>query len=275
MVLANTTRGQVAADFHSVPTVHVTKESAHTLRAWLRRHPGRRVTLRPDGVTRTPERLVAWTSPGDPAGSFLKPDVVATAVGVLGAVPPSSSDRRWDLGSGTSVAAARTAGVAATLLAGHHWSAAEVRSALATTAGNVAGDASLLRLGAGRARAQAADRPGLVFAVAPGDYRAWLGGDLDAVDLNTPSMLLHGTGSVSRTVTNVGTRPMYYSSRASGFGRYDVTVTPAAINVAPGESTTFTVHVSGPSGPVPLDDGWVTWRGANGNRVRVPFVIAR
>ena len=163
MVLLNTSRGQATADFHSVPTVHLTKDDGRLLRAWLRAHPGRRVELRPDGVARSPERLVAWTSSGDPTGAFLKPDVVATAVGVLGATPPSRLGRRWDLGSGTSVAAARTSGIAAALLSRHDWSAAEVRSALATTAGNVAGDPSLLRLGAGRTRAQAADRPGLVF----------------------------------------------------------------------------------------------------------------
>ena len=275
MVLVNTSRGQATADFHSVPTVHLTKDDGHRLVRWMRDHPGRLVQLRPDGVQRTPERLVAWTSSGDPTGAFVKPDVVATAVGVLGATPPSHLGRRWDLGSGTSVAAARTSGVAAALLSRHDWSAAEVRSAIATTAGDVAGDPSLLRLGAGRARARPADRPGLVFRLPVGDYRAWLDGELDATALNTPSVLLQGTGSVTRTVTNVGTRAMYYSSTATGFGRHQVSVTPAAISLAPGESTRFTVRVAGGAGPQPLDDGWVTWRGANGNRVRIPVVIVR
>ena len=275
MVLLNTSRGQATADFHSVPTVHLTKDDGRLLRAWLRAHPGRRVELRPDGVARSPERLVAWTSSGDPTGAFLKPDVVATAVGVLGATPPSRLGRRWDLGSGTSVAAARTSGIAAALLSRHDWSAAEVRSALATTAGNVAGDPSLLRLGAGRTRAQAADRPGLVFGLDVAGYRSWLDGDVDGSDLNTPSALLRSNGSISRTVTNVGTRSMYYSSTAAGFVRHQVSVTPAAIALAPGESATFTVTVAGSTGPQPLDDGWVTWLGANGNRVRIPVVIVR
>ena len=150
-----------------------------------------------------------------------------------------------------------------------------MRSAIATTAGDVAGDPSLLRLGAGRTRARPADRPGLVFRLPVADYRAWLDGDLDPTALNTPSVLLRGTGSVTRTVTNVGTRAMYFSSTASGFDRHQVSVTPAAISLAPGESTTFTVRVAGGAGPQPLDDGWVTWRGANGNRVRIPVVIVR
>jgi hypothetical protein len=124
-------------------------------------------------------------------------------------------------------------------------------------------------------RAQAADHPGLVFALQPGDYRAWLEGRLDAQGLNTPSALLHGNGAFTRTVTNAGRRPMYYSSSATGFGPHRVRVRPAAVYLDPGESTTFTVTVSGPSGPAPLDEGWVVWRGANGNRVRMPVVIAR
>ena len=34
---------------------------------------------------------------------------------------------------------------------------------------------------------------------------------------------------------------MYFSSTATGFGRHEVSVTPAAISLAPGESATFTV----------------------------------
>jgi minor extracellular serine protease Vpr len=275
MVLLNTGGGQVSADFHSVPTVHLSRSAARPLRAWLRDHPARRVVLRPDGVARGPERLVAWSSSGDPRSDFLKPDLVSTAVGVLGAVPPSGAAPPWDLGSGSSVAAARTSGIAAALLGRHHWSASEVRSAVSTTAGNVAGSPPLLRLGAGRARAKAADRPGLVFGVRAGDYRAWLDGELDGTALNTPSVLVRGSTTITRTVTNVGTRPMYYSSSATGFRRHPVSVTPAAIYLDPGESATFRVTVSGTAGPQPLDDGWVTWRGANGNRVRMPFVIAR
>ena len=99
--------------------------------------------------------------------------------------------------------------------------------------------------------------------------------DVDGSDLNTPSALLRSNGAITRTVTNVGTGPMYYSSTASGFVRHEVSVTPAAIALTPGESTTFTVTVAGNAGPQPLDDGWVTWRGANGNRVRIPVVIVR
>ena len=54
-----------------------------------------------------------------------------------------------------------------------------------------------------------------------------------------------------------------------------MTVTPAAVSLAPGRVGDLHRAVTGPAGAQPLDDGWVTWRGANGNRVRIPVVLAR
>ena len=52
-------------------------------------------------------------------------------------------------------------------------------------------------------------------------------------------------------------------------------MTPAAVRLGPGESARFTVRVSRPPGVQPLDDGWVTWRGANGTRARIPVLVSR
>ena len=78
----------VAADFHSVPTVHLDRADGAALRRWLADHPHGRAALRPIGVERSPARLTSWSASGDPAAGVLKPDVVAPGVGVLGAVPP-------------------------------------------------------------------------------------------------------------------------------------------------------------------------------------------
>ena len=157
MVLVNTRPGAVVADLHVVPTVHLRQDDGAAVAAWLRRHPQGRVDLLPDRSTPTGSarqaRVPAWSEPGDPSGAVLKPDLVATGTGVLAASPPSVRGLRWDLVGGTSVASARVAGLAASLLARHDWSAAEVRSALATTAAPVA--ATSLRAGAGRAGSRA------------------------------------------------------------------------------------------------------------------------
>nr|WP_246416472.1 S8 family serine peptidase [Nocardioides luti] len=274
MVLANVGAGALAADFHSVPTVHVNRTDARALRSWLAGHPGARATLHPLGVARIPTRVARDTAAGDPTGPVLKPDVAAPAVGVLGAVPPAVRSTRWDFVSGTSAATAHTAGLAAVLRGEHRrWSASVVRSALATSAVPVAGG-SALTAGAGRVRASAAATPGLAFEVDPLDYRRWLEGD--RTTLNTPSVLLAGAeSSTRRTVTNVGRRAMYFSSSARGFTRHRVTVTPAAVRLAPGESATFTIRVTRPAGPLPLDDGTVRWLGANGTLVSIPVLISR
>jgi minor extracellular serine protease Vpr len=35
------------------------------------------------------------------------------------------------------------------------------------------------------------------------------------------------------------------------------------------------VHVDRTTGPQPLDDGWVIWRGATGTVTRIPVVVSR
>jgi minor extracellular serine protease Vpr len=267
MVLANRGPGAEVADFHSVPTVHVDGAAGRRLQGY-----DGRVRLVPLGEERTAPHVAHWSSPGDPAGPVLKPDLVATGSGVLGALPGGST---WDLASGTSVAAAITSGAAALLVARHpDWTAATVRSALVTTARSLR-DTPVLRAGAGRLVADPRIRPGLAYEIEPGDYRAWLTGTLNG-DLNTPSILLTGgTDTAVRTVTNVTGRRLYFSSHARGFDHHQVRVTPAAIRLGPGESATFTVTVGRTSVAQPDDDGWVTWRGATGTVTRIPVVISR
>lgn len=270
MVLANTGRGSVAADFHRVPTVHLAAPAAQEVRRWAAAHPEGEVTLRPLGADRAAQRVAPWSSPGDPGGPATKPDLVATGSGLLGAVPGG-----WDLAAGTSVAAALTSGAAALLVSRHpDWSEAAVRSALVTTARPLPG-AALLSGGSGRVVPDPAAAPGLALDVRRGDYRAWLAADLDG-DLNTPSVLLAGAADeAERTVTNVTGRTLTFVPRVRGFERHDVEVSPASLQLAPGESATFTVRVGRTSLPQPDDDGWITWVGSSGTTTRIGVLISR
>lgn len=271
MVLANVSPGDLVADFHRVPTVHVDRVAGRALLRWAAAHPDDRVRLEPRGLVRTPPRVTSWSSAGTPGAPLVKPDLVATGVGVLGAVPPNGSATGWDLITGTSAATAYTSGVAALVRSAHEdWSPARVRSALATTTVRVPG-AAVLRSGSGRVSASSATRPGLAFDIAPDDYRAWLQGDL--AELNIPSIRVSGPGTVERTITNVTGRRLYFSSSATGFARHAVRVTPAAVRLGPGESATFTLTVG--RGGRGGDDGWVTWRGATGTVTRIPVLVTR
>ena len=276
MVLVNTSRGQATADFHSVPTVHLTKDDGHRLVRWMRDHPGRLVQLRPDGVQRTPERLVAWTQLGRPDGLLREArrrrdgrrrprrhPALAPRPSLGPRLRHVGRRRPYQWRRGRAAQPPRLVGRRGAFGHRHHGRRRGRRPVPAPPGGRPHPGAPRRPAGPGvPAPASATTAPGSTAT-------------LDATALNTPSVLLQGTGSVTRTVTNVGTRAMYFSSTATGFGRHQVSVTPAAISLAPGESTTFTVRVAGSAGPQPLDDGWVTWRGANGNRVRIPVVIVR
>jgi hypothetical protein len=155
-----------------------------------------------------------------------------------------------------------------------------VRSALATTAERLPGTGPF-RQGAGLAAARPTARPRLAYLPRPGSYRRWLDGRVPTAALDLPSILLARPSSVpstapsvvTRRVTNVGGRAMYFSSRTTGFA-HQVVVTPAATRLLPGQSLTFRVHVYGAASR-PLDAGSVTWTAADGSRVRIPMVITR
>ncbi|WP_432477516.1 S8 family serine peptidase [Nocardioides sp. GXQ0305] len=273
MILVNVARGTVAHDLHAVPTVHLGREAGRTIARWAADHPDADVRLSPAASRLGPLRVPGWSAVGDPAGSFVKPDLVVPATGILAATPPRAvGGGRWSTLDGTSAAAARTAGDAAVLLARHDWPADAVRSVLATSAAPVRGGA--LRTGSGRSRVDEALRTRLALVTGPGDYRDWLQGDRS--DLNTPSVLIRGERtSATRTVTNLGSRARYWSVRVSGFERHDVRVTPVALRLDPGETAELTVTVG--RGPLAggIDDGAVTWRSPAGVRTRIPVVIAR
>lgn len=270
MVLVNVRRRSTHADVHAVPTVHLDARAGRSLVRWVERNPRGRVGLRPAGLVERPPQVAPWSRTGDVDAGVLKPDVVAPATGVLGAVPPGPNQGEdWGLVSGTSAATAHAAGVAA-VLRSRDQSPAEVRSALVTAAAPVA-ESLIRRSGTGRVRTGPALRASLAYLVEPGRYRAWLQGRRST--LNVPEMLLGGGAtSGSRTITNVSSRRLYFSSQARGFRR-DVTVTPAAVRLGPGESATFTVRT--PAGSGPVDDGYVLWRGADGSTSRIPVVVSR
>jgi minor extracellular serine protease Vpr len=277
MVLVSDPGQGTAADFHAVPTLHVTAAEGAELRRRLAA-PGRlRASLERVAPERGRPRLTAWSSPGSLGFSTVKPDLVAPGSGLLSATSPAGTGRRWDLLSGTSASTAVVAGLAARARSVHpRWPASWVRSVLITGADGVAGDPSSLRQGAGRTDAGSSFRSSLVYAVAPGAFRRVLDGRLDAAELNLPSALAGRARSITvvRHLTNAGSRAMYYSSLASGFAAHQVAVVPAAIRFAPGQTRAYRVTVTTRGGVHTRgDSGWVTWRGADGTRIRIPFVV--
>ncbi|MCW2738525.1 S8 family serine peptidase, partial [Nocardioides sp.] len=273
MVLVNLTPGAVSADFHSVPTVHLTAPAGRRFSRWVARHPDGR--LRMTRVTGDPgtRRTAPWSASGDPRGSALKPDAVADGDAVLGAVPDATG-RSWGVFSGSSAAAANASGLAA-LLVGEHddWSAAVVRSQLVASATTVRG-ASVLAQGSGALPSRAPTAHLALDVPARAWRRALRTHSL--AGLNTSSLLLPSRQtSAVRTITNVGTRAEYFSVTARGFTSHRVTVQPLAVRLAPGQSARFTITVTGPTAPGRLDDGALVWLGALGGVTRIPVALTR
>lgn len=274
MVLVNVRPGAVATDFHSVPSVHLTARDGRALARWVARRPGATLRLARAEGPRGDRRAAAWSAAGDPRGPFLKPDAVADADAVLGALPESTG-RGWGLFSGSSAASAHASGLAALLRSEHDWSAATVRSMIVTSARPLPGSSVLVQ-GAGALDTRAPTSHLALDVRTPAWRRALRSGR--TADLNTSSLLLPaaaGRQRAVRTVTNMGSRPEYFSVTTRGFTTHRVSVRPLAVRLAPGQSARFTVTVSGPTTPGRLDDGAVVWLGARGGITRIPVALTR
>ena len=272
MVLVNVRPGPVTTDFHSVPTVHLTAPDGRALIRWVARRPGTAVRLARVEGPRGDRHAAAWSAAGDPRGPVLKPDAVADADAVLGALP-GSTGRDWGLFSGSSAASAHASGLAALLRSDHDWSAATVRSMIVTSARPLPGSSVLVQgAGALDTRAPASH---LALDVRTRAWRRALRSGRTPW-LNTSSLLLPSTQQRAvRTVTNVGGRPEYFSVTTRGFTAHRVSVRPLAVRLAPGQSARFTITVSGPTSPGRLDDGAIVWLGARGGVTRIPVALTR
>ena len=274
MVLVNVRPGAVATDFHSVPTVHLAAPAGRALTRRIARRPGATLRLARLAGDRGDRRAAAWSAAGDPRGPTLKPDAVADADAVLGALPESTG-RSWGLFSGSSAASAHASGLAALLRSDHDdWSAATVRSVVVTSARPLPGSSVLVQ-GSGVLGTRAPTSY-LALDIPAGAWRRAVRSGRTA-DLNASSLLLPAASArrVVRTVTNVGDRPEYFSVTARGFTRHRVTVRPLAVRLAPGQSARFTVTVTGPTAPGRLDDGAIVWLGARGGVTRIPVALTR
>lgn len=186
MLLVNVTEGSLDADFHAVPTVHVSHVDAPKVDAYLSSAgAGATVSfvLGNQTGTVTPVPQVAGFSSRGPAASddsdLLKPDLAAPGVSVLAAVaPPSNHGRDYDLYSGTSMAAPHVAGLAAIVQGVHPaWTPMQIKSAMMTTAYDLkdaAGKPSrdLFAQGAGHVNPRSFLDPGL-FVLS--DWEQWRG----------------------------------------------------------------------------------------------------
>jgi hypothetical protein len=298
MIMTNTSPNSVNADLHTVPTVHLTDVDGAAVKAYIASAGASATASLSKAVVNlsAPAPDIASFSSRGPSragdGDILKPDFMAPGVDVLAAVAPEGNNgRSFDLLSGTSMSSPHLAGFGALLTQAHRgWSAAAIRSALATTADATsrAGLNAPFNVGSGQVRPTLALDPGLVYDAGFADYLAFLKGQklccatsasipaLDASDLNQPSVAigdLAGSQTVRRTVTNVGSSTATYTASIAGPAGYTVAVSPASITIAPGEKKSFEVTITRTDAPLgSYRFGSFTWTDGTHN-VRSPIVV--
>lgn len=297
MVLTNPTPNTLDSDLHSVPTVHVDPPASAAITTYAGTG-GATATLTEGNETGTSiayPQIAAFSGRGPSVGTggdTLKPDLVAPGVSILGAVAPSSNGGQ-DFGfrSGTSQSAPQVAGLAALWFgAGVHprWSPMWVKSALMTTAGDLA-DADGKRVtdpyvqGAGRVQPTRMFSPGLVFPAGNRDWQAYLKGlglgtgsgakAVDPSNYNSASIAigrLHGTQTVTRRVTAVTAGRYEASWRLPGV---DVDVSPKVLWLDKGETRKVTITLTRTSAAFDqATSGFLSWKSRSA-AVRIPVVV--
>lgn len=285
MVLVNTRPGSVDADLHRVPTVHLAAAAGRQVKAYIARAGSHATGQIVAGATNHPQvpAVARFSSRGPSSawsGDLAKPDLTAPGVSVVSATSPvSAAGLRWDVVSGTSIAAAHVAGVAADLRAVHPtWGPALVKSAMMTTATAFAGAAAGPARGAGEVDPTAALEPGLGYDSDSQTWAAVLSGDVDPSSADLASISvgdLVGQQTVRRTVTNVGRTSDSYTATVRGLRGVATSVTPSTITVAPGRTATYTVAFTATRNASydAFTSGSLTWRDDAGHTVTSPLSI--
>jgi subtilisin family serine protease len=216
----------------------------------------------------------------------------------------------WQAIAGTSMSSPVVAGTFALLKQAHpDWTPAMAKSALMTQAYTGVRDNDRISLatpfatGSGFARVgepaakSSAFQPGLVYDAGFNEYLGFLcaegrtafgnpdktcaslaaaGIPTTAADLNYPSIGIEavpGTATVTRTVTNVSAKKISVDAVTQAPAGYTVTVTPAALQIDPGKSASFTVTVQNTGAKVgEWKFGSLTWQGT-GYAVRSPIAV--
>lgn len=300
MVMTNTSENSLNADYHFVPSVHLSHVARQPILDYITdAGAGATARLVPPtaaelaAAPQVPE-IAAFSSRGPSVtlvGDLIKPDLAAPGVDVVAAVaPPSGFGRSWDFISGTSMASPHVAGFGALLKAAHPtWLPSEIKSALMTTATDTVSSADdPFAQGAGFAQPNSSVDPGLVYPTTANEYRSFMVGlgvqfappfdtlpPITTSNLNQPAIGvgdLAGIEAVTRRVKNVDDTTATYTATAQVPG-FAVEVTPSELVLDPGEEAEFTVEFTRTDAPLgEWAVGSLTWTGG-GHTVRSPIAL--
>jgi subtilisin family serine protease len=298
MILFNSPDSSLNADFHFVPTVHVSLASGTAIKAYAATAGATASIAKATIVFNVPAPFTASFSSRGPLragnGDMLKPDLIAPGQDILaGVAPPGNGGKLFDLYSGTSMSSPHVAGLAALFKQKYpNWSPMAIKSALMTSAGDVLDGPNtnplvIFRQGAGHVRPALAMNPGLVYDSNFGDWLSFICGvqpgggctgvtPIDPSNLNVASIALGdmpGSQTVTRKLTNVSGGALTVSPSLSGLSGINVVVSPSSLTLARGETKAYTVSFTNATAtPGSYVGGQLTWAGS-GVSVRSPVVV--
>ncbi len=272
MVLANVAGGATSTDddVHVIPAIHINAADGDMLRAWLASGTGHSGTITGTGPAfsdpSAADILAGFSSRGPYTGfDFLAPHVAAPGSAIFAAGADlqfvhqgtgndaPSVNGEWGIISGTSMASPHATG-SATLVKQLHpdWTAAEVKSALMTTATDIMRKedgitpADPFDFGGGRVRVDQAVAAGLVLDETIANFDAAdpaLGGDpstLNLPDLVSETCTL--SCSWQRTVKNVSGGTMTWDvSTETSIPGFLISANPSSFTLNDGDSQTIDV----------------------------------
>ena len=303
MVLLNTSVNSLDADFHAVPTVHLQVTHRPAIQAAAAVASAATISAAQIVYTAPAPFTASFSSRGPlraGAGDLLKPDLIAPGQSILaGVAPPGNDGRLFNILSGTSMSSPHVAGLAALMKQLHpDWSPMAIKSALMTTGGDVldggpnsnTNPVVIFRQGAGHVQPNKAMNPGLVFDSGYNDWLGFLCGTqlptsfctsagvpvLDPSNLNVASIAIGdmaGSQTVKRRVTNVGGNPATYLASYTGMTGFTVSVNPASLQVAAGQTKDFEVTFTRTTAPLNGYTGGQFTLSDGVHTVRVPMVV--
>jgi subtilisin family serine protease len=250
-----------------IPVVMVASSTGAKLLAWLQEHPVATLRLDPRGriVANTPNVVATSSGRGPAFMRLLKPDVVAPDVNVLSASHDGqAAGVTYAQLSGTSIAAAHVAGVAALLRQAHpEWGHDAIKAALIGTA---RGDVLTLGEAAGTMASPLQRGGGLVDANAA----AFAGLLVSPPSVSLPTVAAGTTVSFTLQLQNPESVARVFSTTVTVSPGVALTL-PPQVTLAPRQTITVVGELVLPARMTLTDvEGTLTFQSGS-LRVRVPF----